>query len=648
MAIENPRILIVEDEAAHAEAISRAFKNAGARALIQVAGTLMEYRQVAGSNPPDIALMDLNLPDGSALEILESPAESRPFPILIMTSHGNEQTAVEALKSGALDYVVKSREAFAAMPHTVVRALREWALLQERERMQEEVRASEEKYRRISQEFNTLLDNLPDGIVQIAPDLRVIWANRSMTEMVNAEESHLKGSCCYQAFWEFREPCVPCPAARSFHSGEFEEGNLTTPDGRLLELRAVPICDESGKVESVIQVIRNISEHKKLEAQLRQAQKMESIGTLAGGIAHDFNNILTAIVGYGYMAQLNMGPDDPLRENIEHMLEGADRAAKLTQDLLIFSRKQVSEKSPVDLDEIVSIVEKFLVRIIGEDIICSMALNGEPLVVYADTHQLEQVLMNLATNARDAMPGGGNLVIATEQITIGDDYVASHGYGRPGRYALLTMSDSGEGMNEETRKKIFEPFFTTKEVGKGTGLGMAVVYAIIKDHEGYINVYSEPGIGTTFKIYLPLISSEVRIEEIEPGKETPTRGTETILLVEDDVSARQLVTIVLKQGGYTVIEAVDGVDAVEKFMENRETIHLLLSDLIMPKMNGKEAYDEMKVWRPELKAIFVSGYAPDIVRQKLSLESGVELISKPISPHSLLKKIRTVLDEGEK
>ena len=647
MAIENPRILIVEDEAAHAEAISRAFKNAGARASIRVAGTLSGYRQVVASDPPDIALMDLNLPDGSALEILESPAEYRPFPILIITSHGNEQTAVEALKSGALDYVVKSREAFAAMPHTVVRALREWELLQEQKRMVEAVRASEAKYRRISQEFNTLLDNLPDGIVQIAPDLRVIWANRSMTEMVNAEESHLKGSCCYQAFWDFREPCVPCPVARCFHSGEFEEGYFTTPDGKALELRAVPICDESGKVESVIEVVRDISGHRKLEAQLRQAQKMESIGTLAGGIAHDFNNILTAIVGYGYLTLMNMAPDDPHRENIGHMLEGSDRAAKLTQDLLLYSRKQICQKSPVDLNETIRKVEKFLERVIGEDIKCSMALHSEPIVVYADAHQLEQVLMNLSTNARDAMMKGGDLAIVTQQITLGEDFVTSHGYGRPGRYALLTLSDTGKGMNEETRKKIFEPFFTTKEVGKGTGLGMAVVYGIIKEHEGYINVYSEPGIGTTFNIYLPLISSVVQREEIEPGKETPTRGTETILLVEDDESSRQLLTIVLKQGGYTVIEAVDGVDAVEKFMENRETIHLLLSDLIMPTMNGNEAYDEMKAWRPGLKAIFVSGYAPDIVRQKLRLEIGVELISKPISPRALLKKIRSVLDEDE-
>jgi CheY-like chemotaxis protein/two-component sensor histidine kinase len=375
---------------------------------------------------------------------------------------------------------------------------------------------------------------------------------------------------------------------------------------------------------------------------------MESIGTFAGGIAHDFNNILTAIIGYGYMAQLKMGPDDPQWHNIEQMLEGADRAAHLTKDLLLFSRKQVSEKTPVDLNEIVSHLEKFIVRIIGEDIVCRIALPSEPIVVYADTHHLEQVLMNLATNARDAMPDGGELIISTEEINLGDEFATIHGYGKPGRYALLIVSDTGKGMDEEIRKKIFEPFFTTKEVGKGTGLGMAVVYGIIKQHEGYINIYSEPGIGTTFKIYLPLISSEERVKATAPREEILARGTETILLVEDDKSTRELISSVLKQQGYAVIEAVDGAVAVMKFMENRETIDLIISDLIMPKLNGKEAYDEMKVWHPELKVIFMSGYAPDAIREKMSLEENVELISKPILPNALLMKVRSVLDEGEK
>jgi len=519
--------------------------------------------------------------------------------------------------------------------------------ISERKNAVSELKESEERYRRISQQFNALLDNLPDGIAQIAPDFGVIWASRSMKELVRGNGADSEGSCCYQAFWDMRAPCVPCPVARSFKSGKIEEGNIKLPDERLLELRAVPISDESGKVESVIEVIRDITEHRKLEAQLRHAQKMESIGTLAGGIAHDFNNIITAIVGFGYITLMKMGQDDPLRQNIEHMLEGADRAAQLTKDILIFSRKQVSEKRPVDLNEIVGKVEKFLARVIGEDISCILVLQNVPIFVYADTYQLEQVLMNLATNARDAMVGGGNLTISIEPIEIEKDFITVHGYGKPGCYALVTISDTGDGMNEETREKIFEPFFTTKGVGKGTGLGLALVYGIIKQHDGYINVYSEPGAGTTFRIYLPLIPAEISAVEIGQEEEILARGTETILLAEDDESVRGLISTVLNQHGYTVIEAVNGADAVNKFMENREAIQLFVSDLIMPKMNGNEAYEEMRLWRPGMKAIFASGYAPDFIRQKLSFESGVTLISKPISPHLLLKKVRTVLDEGE-
>jgi PAS domain S-box-containing protein len=421
-------------------------------------------------------------------------------------------------------------------------------------------------------------------------------------------------------------------------------------DGRhvLVNTIKTPMYDTEGKFLGVLGISRDITDLQRLEEQLRQAQKMEAIGTLAGGIAHDFNNILTAIIGYGHLALMNMGLDDPQRLNIEHMLGGSNRAAHLTKELLLFSRKQISEKKAVDLNDVIRTVEKFLVRVIGEDINFRMTLYSEPIVVYGDSNQLEQVLMNLATNARDAMTNGGDLVINSEHIILDDGFAAVHGYGKPGRYALLTISDSGEGMDKETSDKIFEPFFTTKEVGKGTGLGLSVVYGIIKQHDGFINVYSEPGAGTTFKIYLPIISSEVHREEIALEEESLARGTETILLAEDDEQVRDLVRAVLEQQGYTVIEAVDGADAMKKFMESTETIHLLLSDLIMPKMNGKEAYDEMKKKQHGLKVIFASGYAPDIVRQKMLLENNTSLIYKPISPHALLTKVRTVLDEGEK
>jgi signal transduction histidine kinase/DNA-binding NtrC family response regulator len=519
-------------------------------------------------------------------------------------------------------------------------------IITERKRAEEQLKEQEARFRTLSQEFQALLDNVPDGIVLFAPDLSVRWANRPLLDHFDEAErvSDVTGKVCHQAFWNYPEPCPQCPVARSFNSGRFETGTLATPAGKILELRAAPIIGESGRVESVIEILRDITEHRKLEEQLRQAQKMESIGTLAGGIAHDFNNMLTAIIGYANLVLSEMAGDNPLRHDIDGIIEAADRAAHLTKGLLLFSRKQVSDRKAAEINEIIRRVEKFLKRVIGEDIECTTILENQPLPVLADAHQLEQVLMNLATNARDAMPGGGMFSITAERTELDADFVAIHSYGQPGPHALLTVSDTGCGMDEQTRHRIFEPFFTTKEVGKGTGLGLAVVYGIIRQHDGFINVYSEPGRGTTFRIYLPLMAAAAAQEERKAEAEQPATGKETVLVAEDDASLRKLFRSILQRAGYTVIEAVDGEDAILKFMENKERINLLLFDIIMPKMSGKEAYDAIRQIEPDVKAIFASGYAPGIIRQRAVGEEELPIIFKPMSPRELLKKIRMVLD----
>lgn len=407
-----------------------------------------------------------------------------------------------------------------------------------------------------------------------------------------------------------------------------------------------PVKAADGVITHFIAIKRDLTENIKLEEQLRQSQKMESVGTLAGGIAHDFNNILAAIIGYGQFTLMKMPVDDQLRGYIKNILEAADRAAHLTRELLLFSRKQAIDKKPVDLNLLVAKVEKFLSTVIGEDIEYNTVMHDEPLPVIADSYQFEQILMNLVTNARDAMPKGGTLTVVTTAVTLSREFSSVKGCVKPGSYALITVTDTGEGMDNETQKRIFEPFFTTKEVGKGTGLGLAVVYGIIEQHEGCITVESEPGAGTTFRIYLPLIPTEA-IEESKPlADETPVGGSETILLVEDDNAVRILTRKLLEEFGYKVIEAVDGADAISKFIENSEAIDLVLSDLIMPKMSGKEALDEIRKIRPMVKIIFSSGYAPDTVREKVSLEEDVNLISKPVFPSELLRKVRSVLDRG--
>jgi PAS domain S-box-containing protein len=422
-----------------------------------------------------------------------------------------------------------------------------------------------------------------------------------------------------------------------------QEVRFRTKSGEILTmLRSVELIDIGGEKCSIA-VTLDITARKRLEAQLLQAQKMEAIGELAGGVAHDFNNILTAIIGYGELLKVNIKEDDPQRIHIDQILASSDKAAHLIHNLLAFSRKQIINTQPVNLNKLVERIEKLLLRVIGEDIKLRTILAEEEVTVMADSGQIEQVLMNLATNARDAMPEGGLLIIETGLVEFDKEFIAAHEVVKPGKYALISVTDSGAGMDEATVGKVFEPFFTTKEVGKGTGLGLAMVYGIIKQHGGYIDVYSEEGKGTKFKIYLPLIKAEVKEEEIS-GLSDVQGGTETVLVAEDDKAVRELTGDVLKQFGYTVIVTEDGEDAVNKFRENKDKINLLLLDVIMPKKNGKKVYEEIKEINPDIKVLFLSGYQADILQKKGILEEGINFVQKPIKRNNLLRKVREVLD----
>lgn len=388
----------------------------------------------------------------------------------------------------------------------------------------------------------------------------------------------------------------------------------------------------------------DISERKRLEDQLRQSQKMESIGTLAGGISHDFNNILTAIIGYGSLLQMKMSDDDPLRHYVEQILASANRAANLTQELLAYSRKQILNMQPVNLNNSVRKVERLLERLIGEDVELKSILTDQEVTIMADAGQIEQVLMNLVTNARDAMLDGGYVYIETQLADLDEESAKARDLRKPGTYALITVTDSGMGMNQKTKERIFEPFFTTKEVGRGTGLGLAMVYGIIRQHNGCIEVESEVGRGTTIKIYLPVVVTMK--EEKQPAVSPPIEsGTETILVAEDDETVRVLVTSMLMQSGYTVIQAENGEDAVNKFMANRSRIKLLLLDVIMPKKNGKEVYEKIRIFEPAIKALFLSGYTAAIIHKKGLLEKDVNFLLKPVAMNDLLRKVRAILDE---
>jgi PAS domain S-box-containing protein len=405
-----------------------------------------------------------------------------------------------------------------------------------------------------------------------------------------------------------------------------------------------PVKDAAGKIVSFVAVKHDITHEVTLENQLRHSQKMEAVGQLAGGIAHDFNNILTALMGYATILQMKMAPDEPLKLHVDQVLESVHRGAALTRSLLAFSRKQILRPRPVDLNEIVGRAGKLLARLIGEDVELRMDLSPGKPIVNADSGQIEQVLLNLATNARDAMPDGGVLTFATGVLDLDGAFIRTHGYGKPGRYGFVAVSDTGMGMTGKILDKIFEPFFTTKEVGKGTGLGLSIAYGIVKQHEGYIWACSEVGKGATFRICLPAAEALAGGTHPAGNSEVPAGGTETVLLVEDDAAVRKIEKTVLERFGYTVIEAVDGQDAIEKFAGNRDKVGLLILDVIMPRMNGKEAYDEIRRMRPGVRAIFTSGYSADIIHEKGLLMGGYDYLSKPLLPSELLKKVREVLD----
>jgi signal transduction histidine kinase/ActR/RegA family two-component response regulator len=419
------------------------------------------------------------------------------------------------------------------------------------------------------------------------------------------------------------------------------ETEVPTKTGKLKTLVISAVLEDG----FITGMVTDITERKHLEAQLRHAQKMEAVGTLAGGIAHDFNNILNVIIGYGAMVQDKLEDDSLSKGLMNEVLAAAERAVVLTKRLLAFSRKQVVEVRPINVNETILGIQKMLVRTIGEDIDFHLDLKEGNLVVMADAGQLEQVLMNLVSNARDSMPEGGHLTIGTGVVELDDEYVAAYGYGSPGTYALITVADTGHGMDKEIQKKIFEPFFTTKAIGEGTGLGLAISYGIIKQHGGYIKAYSEPGQGTEFKIYLPLIDGSASPSSEKVATLTVKGGNETVLLAEDDASLRKLSRIVLESFGYSVITAEDGEDAIGKFMENRDRIDLVILDMIMPKKNGKEVSEALRKVSPGIKILFVSGYTMDIIKSRELTESGFDFIHKPVRAQDLLRKVREILDK---
>lgn len=507
--------------------------------------------------------------------------------------------------------------------------------------------------------FDSILTAIQEGISVLGPDLAIRYVNDFMNKWY-AENVPLEGKKCYRAYRDRDKPCDPCPTVRCMKTGKTEREVVPGLPGKdqWIELFSYPMKDsDTGEVIGIVEFVRDITrlrkaeeEKEKLQIQLARAQKLEAIGRLAGGIAHDFNNMLTIIVGDTELALNSLPSDSPARKYIKQIYETAMRSSDLVKQLLGFARKQVIKPEVVNLNRVIEPTIKLLSEIIGENIEL-VWIPGEDLYdIKVDPVQVDQILTNLCTNARDAIsPGVGKIVIETKNVKLDESYCRIHAACIPGNYVMISVTDNGRGMDRETLKHIFEPFYTTKEVGKGTGLGLSTVYGIVKQNNGYIDAYSELGKGTTIKIYIPQYKSkeEISKEAMKVNQQIRERdlyGNETILMVEDDINILEMGKTILEKFGYKVLTAISPLEALEIVKEHGDSIELLITDLIMPGMNGRQLADSVAKLYPGIKVIYTSGYTPNVIMQSGVIRDNINFIQKPYSIHDLLLKVREVLN----
>jgi PAS domain S-box-containing protein len=592
----------------------------------------------------DVCLVDYRLGARNGLDLIRTAvAAGCKSPLVLMTGQGDQEVEIEAMRAGAADYLIKGSIDAPLLERSLRYAI-------ERAQALQSLRDSEERFRHA-------FDSAAVGMALVAPIGRLFQVNRALCEMLGYTEGELLAA-------NLRDLIHPddCPAALASErellagalpSSQCERRYRHKRGGVIWALAASTLLrDAANQPLHFITQIQDITGRKQAEdalrqseEQLRQVQKMEAVGRLAGGIAHDFNNLVTVMTGYSALLTQKIGPEDPLRHDVEEIQKSAERAAALTRQLLAFSRKQVRNPRPLDLNAVLTGMDGMLRRIIGEDI--EMRITSDPQLgqVRADPGQVEQVIMNLVVNARDAMPRGGKLTIETQRVELETEYADAYPAIPAGTYARVAVTDTGTGMTPLVKAHLFEPFFTTKGLGKGTGLGLATCYGIIRQSNGHIHVYTEPECGSTFKIYLPAVAEAVPVQVSRPEPIKAQTGTECILLAEDEEALRELGACVLRDAGYTVLEAANGLDALRLAeQQNDQPIHLLVTDVIMPQMGGKELSEQLKVVRPDTKVLFMSGYTDDALTHHGVLEAGVALLEKPFTPTRLAYKVREILD----
>ncbi|HUS11553.1 MAG TPA: response regulator [Pyrinomonadaceae bacterium] len=639
-------ILMVEDLATDAELIERELRKAGIAFVSKRVETKEAFLKELNDFHPDIVLSDYSLPQFSGLDALRLLKQSpTPASFILITGSLTEEVAVECMKEGAHDYILKT--SLRRLPSAVQNALAKRQAEDEKLRAEEALQRSEELYRLIA-------ENTSDLICMLDAKANFLYVSPSYKEVLGYSIGDLLGQSVFSLVHPDEREMAQERFGKSFDGGHPEnlEWRFQHKDGSWKVFDAVEnwIYDDQGKPQRAVIVSRDLTERKRAEEalrnsedQLRQAQKLEAVGQLAGGVAHDFNNILTVITGYSDILIRKTAEGDPNRSKIEEIKRAAERASSLTRQLLAFSRKQVLQPKLFNLNSLVADMGNMLRRLIGEDIELTAVLTDEATEIDADPGQLEQVLMNLVVNARDAMPNGGKITIETSMVEIDRPYAETHVAVQPGPYVMLAVSDNGSGIDAETREHIFDPFYTTKEQGKGTGLGLSTVYGIVKQSGGNIWVYSEPERGTVFKIYLPRAKSLEMTESSAPVR-IPPRGRETILLVEDEQMVRELAKEILEDNGYAVMAARNGEEGLRICEEFEGRIDMMITDVVMPHMSGRELAERVVHLRPETKVLYMSGYTDDAIMRHGILDDHMLFLQKPFTADSFVLKIRDALE----
>jgi two-component system, cell cycle sensor histidine kinase and response regulator CckA len=648
------RVLIVDDERQNRQLLEVMLATEGY--CLESAASGEAALAMVAEKPVDLMLVDIMMPGMDGFEVarkIKESARTKSIPIIMITALDDRSARITGLSAGAEDFLTKpvDRSELCVRVRNLLR-LKACGDYHEKYSVMLEGEVGMRTVDLVESErlYRSTFDRAPVGIVHMALDGRWLHANLRICELLGySREELLSGSV--QELIHSDDTDAETESLRSMATGAadrylIDEKRYRQKDGGFLWCRVnISVHRKAdGQPQQFIWVLEDVTERRALEAQMRQASKMDAVGQLAAGVAHDFNNLLSVILSYSEMLAVDLKEADPMRGDLDEIRGAGLRAVALTRQLLAFSRQQVLQPRVSSLAEILGGLAKMLKRLIGEDVELTATGHTGSGRVMVDPGQIEQVIMNLAVNARDAMPRGGKLTIETSEVSLDESYAAEHVGVKPGPHVMLAVTDSGIGMDKETQARMFEPFFTTKEAGKGTGLGLATVFGIVRQSEGSISVYSELGKGTTFKIYLPTVHGDLAARASSaPSEHGSLRGSETLLVVEDEERVRVLACAILRKYGYHVLEAQSGGDALLLCEQHGATIHLLLSDVVMPRMSGRELSERLLTVRPQMKVLYMSGYTSDAVVRHGVLDSTIAFIQKPITPDALARKVRETL-----